>query len=93
MVLCRMPAQKRLTIRATVNLDEGEALRVEVTGDVGDPSDAEDLLRFLDGVLARTGRDNRHVATKIDQYRHRVLGTACTSSETFVQISEDDQSE
>ncbi len=85
-----MPAQKRLTIRATVNLDGEEALRVEVTGDVGDPSDAEDLLRFLDGVLARTGRENRQVAVKIDQFRHRVLGTACTSGESFIQVSGDD---
>ena len=87
-----MPAQKRLTIRATVNLDGGDTIRVEVTGDVGDPSDAEDLLRFLDGVLARTGRDNHHVATRIDEYRQRVLGTACTPGYLHIEEAGGDPS-
>ncbi len=67
------PSIKTVTIGVTVNLDNYESLRVEVAGEVVNPQDAEGIVSYLDGMLARFGRADPRTGGKIDKYRERVL--------------------
>ncbi|WP_067052169.1 hypothetical protein [Methanofollis ethanolicus] len=68
-----MPAKKTLTLGITVNLDNYENLRLEVSGEVGSQEDADDLAGFLDATLARLGRGDEATAERVDAYRRRVF--------------------
>lgn len=71
-----MRSRKTLVIGVTVNLEHYENLRLEVSGEVGSPDDADDLVGYLDDVLGRMGRDDQTTADRIDSYRRRVLAMA-----------------
>jgi hypothetical protein len=66
---------RTLTIGVTVNLDNYENLRVEVTDEAGSPDEARRLIEFLDGVLASMGRGDGATAERIDHYRNRLFRT------------------
>ena len=68
-----MPSKKEVTIGITVNLENYENLRLEVEGDVETREDLDDLITFLDGMLARFGRGDPATAERVDAYRRRVL--------------------
>ncbi|HOC84773.1 MAG TPA: hypothetical protein PKJ67_09190 [Methanoculleus sp.] len=70
-----MPGKKEVTIGITVNLENYENLRLEVEGDVETHEDVDDLIMFLDGMLARLGRGDPATAERVDAYRRRVLKT------------------
>jgi hypothetical protein len=77
-----MGGPKTLTIGVTVNLEHYENLRLEVSGEVDSPKDAEELSRFLDTILVRFGRSDPATADRIDSYRRRVLpGSAGIASD------------
>ena len=74
-----MNCQKTLTIGVTVNLEHYENLRLEVSGDVDSPEDAENLSRFLDTILGSFGRNDPATAERVNSYRRRVFpGSANT---------------
>ncbi len=66
---------RTLTIGVTVNLDNYENLRVEVTDQAGSPEEAVRVIRFLDEVLASLGRGDQATAQRIDHYRKRLFQT------------------
>ncbi len=68
-----MSRKKEVTIGITVNLENYENLRLEVEGDVETREDVDDLITFLDGMLARLGRGDPATAERVDAYRRRVL--------------------
>ncbi|KLK89294.1 hypothetical protein SZ63_02375 [Methanoculleus sediminis] len=68
-----MSSKKEVTIGITINLENYENLRLEVEGDVETQEDADDLITFLDGILARLGRGDQATAERVDAYRRRVL--------------------
>ena len=68
-----MSRKKEVTIGITVNLENYENLRLEVEGDVTTNEDVDDLVAFLDGMLARFGRGDPATAERVDAYRRRVL--------------------
>ncbi|WP_298667564.1 hypothetical protein [uncultured Methanofollis sp.] len=68
-----MPAKKTLTLGITVNLDNYENLRLEVSGEVESQEDTEELAGFLDTTLARLGRGDEATAERVDAYRRRVF--------------------
>jgi hypothetical protein len=68
-----MGGHKTLTIGVTVNLDHYENLRLEVSGEVDSPEDAENLSRFLDTILGSFGRNDPATAERVNSYRRRVL--------------------
>ncbi len=68
-----MSRKKEVTIGITINLENYENLRLEVEGDVETREDVEDLITFLDGMLARLGRGDQATAERVDAYRRRVL--------------------
>lgn len=70
-----MPAKKTLTLGITVNLDNYENLRLEVSGEVESEKDADELAGFLDSTLARLGRGDEATAERVDAYRRRVFST------------------
>jgi len=77
-----MGGHKTLTIGVTVNLEHYENLRVEVSGEVDSPHDAEELSGFLTTILGSFGRNDPATADRIDSYRRRVLpGYPCTVNE------------
>jgi len=82
-----MPEKKTLTLGITVNLDNYENLRLEITGEVGSPEDADELAGFLDTMLSRLGRGDEATAERVDNYRKRVFSMkeAEKISETGVQ--------
>lgn len=65
--------KKEVTIGITINLENYENLRLEVAGDVENSEDVDDLVMFLDGMLARLGRGDPATAERVDAYRRRVL--------------------
>jgi hypothetical protein len=67
------PAKRTLTIGITVNLDNYENLRLEVSGEVESDRDADDLAAFLDSALSRLGRGDEATAERVDTYRKRVF--------------------
>jgi hypothetical protein len=68
-----MGSHKTLTIGVTVNLEHYENLRLEVSGEVDSPEDAENLSRFLDTILESFGRNDPATAERVNSYRRRVL--------------------
>ncbi|WP_214020429.1 hypothetical protein [Methanoculleus sp.] len=68
-----MSSKKEVTIGITINLENYENLRLEVDGDVETRGDVDDLITFLDGILARLGRGDPVTAERVDAYRRRVL--------------------
>lgn len=68
-----MSSKKEVTIGITINLENYENLRLEVEGDVETHEDVDNLITFLDGVLARLGRGDQATAERVDAYRRRVL--------------------
>ena len=68
-----MARKKEVTIGITINLENYENLRLEVEGDVETHEDVDDLITFLDGILARLGRGDQATAERVDAYRRRVL--------------------
>jgi hypothetical protein len=66
-------ARKILTIGITINLENYENLRLEVQGEVGDDGNTEELVAFLDGMLARLGHGDEATAERVEAYRRRVL--------------------
>ncbi|MDD1665097.1 MAG: hypothetical protein LUQ32_07050 [Methanomicrobiales archaeon] len=66
-------ARKTLSIGITINLENYENLRLDVEGEVGDDGNAEDLISFLDGMLARLGHGDQVTAERVEAYRRRVL--------------------
>ncbi|HDS63531.1 MAG TPA: hypothetical protein ENN52_05330 [Methanofollis liminatans] len=72
------PTKKTLTLGITVNLDNYENIRLEITGEVGSPEEADDLAGFLDATLARLGRGDEATAERVDTYRKRVFSMKAT---------------
>lgn len=70
-----MPGKKSLTIGITVNLENYENLRLEVTGEVTDQHEVQELIGFLDQTLTTFGRGNPATIALIEKYRARVLST------------------
>jgi hypothetical protein len=68
-----MGAQKNLTIGVTVNLENYENLRLELSGEVESGVDADNLTRFLDEILGKFGRRDPATAERVDSYRRRVF--------------------
>jgi len=68
-----MGSHKTVTIGVTVNLEHYENLRLEVSGEVDSPEDAENLSRFLDTILGSFGRHDPATAERVNSYRRRVL--------------------
>ena len=68
-----MGTRKNLTIGITINLEHYENLRVEVSGEVGNREEADELVGFLDETLKRLGRGDPAIAERVDSYRRRVL--------------------
>jgi hypothetical protein len=66
-------ARKILTIGITINLENYENLRLEVQGEIGAGGDTEELVAFLDGMLARLGHGDEATGELVDAYRRRVL--------------------
>ena len=77
-----MTPGKRLTIGVTVNLERYENLRVAVEGDVETRKDAENLVRYLDDVLAGFGKNDPETEKQIANYRFRVLPAAEDETDT-----------
>jgi hypothetical protein len=55
-----MGARRNLTIGVTINLEHYENLRLEVNGESESAAEADDLIRFLDEILGRFGREDTH---------------------------------
>ncbi len=68
-----MSRKREVTIGVTINLENYENLRLEVEGGVETREDVDDLITFLDGMLARLGRNDPATADRVDAYRRRVL--------------------
>jgi hypothetical protein len=81
-----MSQKKEVTIGITINLENYENLRLEVEGDVETQQDVDDLVAFLDGMLARLGRGDPATAERVDAYRRRVLTTRPETTEMETAI-------
>jgi hypothetical protein len=68
-----MPSRKNVTIGITINLDNYENLRLEVSGDAEDAGGMEELIAFLDTLLLRLGHGDLPTAERVESYRRRVL--------------------
>jgi hypothetical protein len=68
-----MGARRNLTIGVTINLEHYENLRLEVNGESESAAEADDLIRFLDEILGRFGREDTATRERVDSYRRRVL--------------------
>lgn len=82
-----MSRKREVTIGVTINLENYENLRLEVEGDVETHEDVDDLISFLDGMLARLGRGDPATADRVDAYRRRVLSLQAAGSEMGVAVS------
>lgn len=65
--------RKIATIGITINLENYENLRLEVQGEIGPEGSTEDLIQFLDGLLARLGHGDEATGELVENYRRRVL--------------------
>ncbi len=77
-----MGARKNLTIGVTVNLEHYENLRLEVNGEIGSSTDADDLIRFLDEILGKFGREDPATTERVDSYRKRVFPGTRTGNDS-----------
>ncbi|MDI9633756.1 MAG: hypothetical protein QFX32_06835 [Methanolinea sp.] len=65
--------QRTLSIGVTVNLENYENLRLEVSGPVETEEDAMDLARFLDSILRKFGQGDEASRERVDSFRRRIL--------------------
>jgi len=70
-----MGTRRQMTIGITINLDNYENIRFDVSGEVESDEDATELIAFLDGVLSGIGRDDEATRERVDHYRSRVFGS------------------
>lgn len=63
--------ETRLVIRVTVNLENYENLRLEVSGAA---ADRDQLIEYLDETLGKFGGESEPTREKIESYRRRVIG-------------------
>jgi len=68
-----MPSRKNVTIGITINLDNYENVRLEVSGEADDAGGMEELIAFLDTLLLRLGHGDVATAERVESYRRRVL--------------------
>jgi hypothetical protein len=68
-----MAQRRNLSIGVTVNLENYENLRLEVSGEVCGDGDEEELITYLDTILSRLGRGTPETAERVDSYRKRVF--------------------
>ncbi len=68
-----MHKHRHLSIGVTVNLEHYENLRLEVSGELDSPDEADELVAFLDQVLGTLGRGDAATAERVDSYRRRVF--------------------
>lgn len=68
-----MAARKNFSLGITINLENYENLRLDVSGEVESQDDAEEFIIFLDQTLARLGRGSPGTAARVDSYRRRVF--------------------
>lgn len=68
-----MDTRRTLTIGVTINLEHYENLRLEVNGEAESVAEADSLVRFLDDILGKLGREDPATAERVDSYRRRVL--------------------
>lgn len=68
-----MGSRRHLTIGVTVNLENYENLRLEMSAEVEGEKDTEELIASLDAILARLGRGTQETAELVDSYRRRVF--------------------
>lgn len=84
-----MPGKKSLTIGITVNLENYENLRLEVTGEVTDQQGVSELVGFLDETLTTFGRGNPATVELIEKYRSRVLSTESITRPAIVSAEQE----
>jgi len=70
-----MGSRRDMTIGITINLDNYENIRLDVREEIGSDEEADDLIRFMDSLLSRIGRDDPATAERVDHYRRRVFGS------------------
>jgi hypothetical protein len=68
-----MVQRRNLSIGITINLENYENLRLEVSGEVCGEGDEEELIVYLDSILSRLGRGTPETAERVDSYRKRVF--------------------
>ncbi len=68
-----MEQRRNLSVGITVNLENYENLRMEVSGEVSTENDADELIAYLDTILSRMGRGTPETAERVDSFRKRVL--------------------
>jgi len=76
-----MDTHRHLSIGVTVNLEHYENLRLEVSGELNTPSEADELVAFLDQVLSTLGRGDAATAERVDSYRRRVFSCPLSAGE------------
>lgn len=76
-----MDTHRHLSIGVTVNLEHYENLRLEVSGELNTPAEADELVAFLDQVLSTLGRGDAATAARVDSYRRRVFNCSPSVSE------------
>jgi hypothetical protein len=76
-----MAARKNFSLGITINLENYENLRLDVSGEVESQDDAEEFIVFLDQTLARLGRGSPGTAARVDSYRRRVFNLPAEPAE------------
>lgn len=69
-----IPGGARLKLEAKINLGNYESLGLQVEADCRTPEDVDELHAMLDTELAKFGRDDLEIGSRVDAWRHRVLG-------------------
>jgi hypothetical protein len=82
-----MGGRRTLTIGVTINLEHYENLRLEVNGEAESVAEADSLVRFLDEILARLGREDPATSKLVDSYRRRVLSGSLTAESRSGAVS------
>ena len=82
-----MQKLRHLSIGVTVNLEHYENLRLEVSGELNSPEEANELVAFLDQVLGTLGRGDAATAERVDSYRRRVFTCATARGEILIHPS------
>jgi len=72
--------RKIATIGITINLENYENLRLEVQGEIGADGATEELIAFLDRMLARLGHGDEATGELVDAYRRRVIASPGTGT-------------
>ncbi len=69
-----IPGGARLKLEAKINLGNYESLGLQIEADCRTPEDVDALHAMLDAELAKFGRDDLEIGSRVDAWRHRVLG-------------------